>query len=162
MHEDDVVATIYTAAAGRVTFSSPDGDSLPFVALRQPADLLGAGRCPRECITIVLDIRDFLTRLATDHICDLRQTFHGGFHPLGMSRREMGFDRNRAIETSGFAGGGRHALISWLQVFWPQMADPAARAGAISLRRQAAATAGCRSAARDGGAAGEAYRDRLG
>ena len=114
MHEDDVVATIQTAAAGRVTFSSPDGDYLPFVAQRKPADLRGAGRCPRECITIVLDIRDFLTRLATDHICDLRQKFHGGFHPLGMSRREMGFDRNRAIETSGFAGGGRHALISWL------------------------------------------------
>jgi hypothetical protein len=63
MHEDGAVATIQTAAAGRVTFSSPDRDYLPFVALRKPRDLYRAGRYLRECITIVLDVHDFLKRL---------------------------------------------------------------------------------------------------
>jgi hypothetical protein len=49
------------------------------------------GRCRCECITIGLDVSDFLTRLGTDHICGLRREFHGGFHPSGMSRGEMGF-----------------------------------------------------------------------
>ena len=54
----------------------------------------GARRKLRECITIVLDPGRFLTRLGTDHICGLRHKFHGGFHPSGMSRGEMGFDCN--------------------------------------------------------------------
>src|SRR5438445_10582988 len=66
----------------------------------EKGDLCGAARALRGCITIVLDPAGFLTRLGTDHICGLRHKFHGGFHPSGMSRGEMGFDCNRAIETS--------------------------------------------------------------
>ena len=67
---------------------------LAAVAVRKARDLHSAERCPHECITIVLDPSGFLTRLGTDHICGLRQSSTAGFHPSGMSRREMGFDRN--------------------------------------------------------------------
>ena len=59
----------------------------------------------RGCITIVLDPRGFLTRLGTDHICGLRQKFHGGFHPSGMSRGRWGLTATEQLKRPAWSAG---------------------------------------------------------